>query len=84
VRFALKLRDFVLIGIAAVRANPTVCPNAGLKPIAGGGFIEEDRVFEKIGHGVLGRFRTLDLNQWSCLVLAYFDRQWPNLKIPVV
>ena len=52
VRLALKLGDLVLIGIAAVRANSAVGPDAGFKPFAGGGFVEEDRVFEKVGHRV--------------------------------
>jgi hypothetical protein len=51
VRFALQLGNLVLIGVAAMRANPTVRPNARLKPVAGGGFVEENRLFEKIGHG---------------------------------
>jgi hypothetical protein len=46
VRFAIKLGDFVLICIAAMGTNPTVGPNARFKPIAGFGFVEEDRVFE--------------------------------------
>src|SRR5436305_56328 len=52
VRLAFELGELVLIGVAAMRANPTVGPNAGFKPFAGCGFVEEDRVFEKIGHRV--------------------------------
>jgi hypothetical protein len=35
-----------------MRANPTICPNSRFKPVAGFGFVLEDRVFEKIGHRV--------------------------------
>jgi hypothetical protein len=50
VSLALKLGDLLLIGVAAMRANPTIRPNAGFKPITGCGFILEDWVFEKISH----------------------------------
>jgi hypothetical protein len=46
VRLAFKLGDFVLIGIATMRADPALGPNAALKPIAGFGFVLKDRVFE--------------------------------------
>lgn len=51
VSFAFKLGDFVLIGIAAVRANPAVGPNPCLKPFAGFGFVSENRVLKVGGHG---------------------------------
>src|SRR5882724_5558596 len=35
VRLALKFGKLVLIRVAAVRANPTVRPDAGFKPLAG-------------------------------------------------
>src|SRR5579863_1833896 len=52
VSLTLKLGDLVLIGVAAMRANPTVGPNAGFKPFAGCDFVVENWVFEKIGHRV--------------------------------
>jgi len=50
VRLALQFGQLILIRVAAMRANPTVGPDAGFKPFAGCGFVLEDRVFEKIGH----------------------------------
>jgi hypothetical protein len=46
VSLAIKSGDLVLICVAAVRANPTVGPDAGLKPVAGLRFVEEDRGFD--------------------------------------
>ena len=40
VRFAVKLGDLILIGVPAMRANPTVRPNASFKPVAGLGFVD--------------------------------------------
>src|SRR5437879_770051 len=45
VRLALKLGELFLIRVAAMRANPTVGPNAGFQPFAGCGLVLEDRVF---------------------------------------
>ena len=53
VRLAFQLGELVLIRVAAMRANPTVRPDAGFKPIAGCGFVEEDRILEKVGHLLL-------------------------------
>jgi hypothetical protein len=49
---AFQLGELVLICVSAMRANPTVRPDAGFKPFAGCGLVEEYRVFEKVGHRV--------------------------------
>jgi hypothetical protein len=51
--FAIELGDLVLIGIAAMRADSAIGPYAGFKPVAGLGFVLEDRVFEKVCHGTI-------------------------------
>src|SRR5260370_1163466 len=50
VSLTLEARDLVLIGIAAMRASRPVRPNPSLQPLAGLGFVGEDRVL-KVGHG---------------------------------
>src|SRR3954447_8890600 len=49
VSLTLEARKLVLIGIAAMRADRPVRPTPSLKPLAGFGFVGEDRVLE-VGH----------------------------------
>src|SRR4051794_6385108 len=51
-RLAFKLGDLVLIGITAMRADPTIRPDAAFKPIAGCGFVLEDRILKICTHGI--------------------------------
>jgi hypothetical protein len=48
---ALQTTDFVLIGIAAMGAGRPFRPDPSLQPLAGGGFIVEDRVLEQVSRG---------------------------------